>query len=430
MKNWLLKNIFGVNVRPDFANEPIHKLNFLYGTEALKNTLAAGELADSDATYIEKAYHFNDIVFAVVEYIASICASVPYVFKTEINGQIEDAPDSPALRKAKKLLERPNSFSTWESFAKTEITYNLICSKSIIWKYRNGLQEISELFNVNPADTSIIWENEFYRIIKSVTISQAGAGGNISPSPNDLIIRYNNDLRARADGRSRLAAGRRAVLKSNNAKNAANKLFENSGAYGFLAVEDENISFEDVQNIEKAYQKKHTGVGSQGKIVFTNGKIRFERTGMSGLDMQLAQSDLNDLRAICSLFGMPSQLLNDTEASTFSNYKEARRSLYSNTVLPNLKNLFAKLSWELLPQIDKSLDSVFIVPDLAAIPELQTTIEEQASALRNCEWLTPNEKREAMGYQKIDTPEMDLVYMNGQPIEFVANGISTENEPG
>lgn len=416
-------------VRPDFQGEPLHKLNFLYGLDNLRKFSVAGEIADEDAAYIEQAFHFNDLVFAVVDYIAALAAAVPYKFMEEVGGEIQEARDSEALRRAKRLLEKPNPFSTWETFVRTEVAYNLVCSKSIILKQRRqtGTPDIYELYNVNPAVCSIIWKSEFYRIIQSVTIATGGTDGILQPNPNDLIIRYNTDLRGKPDGRSRLAAGRRAVLKSNNAKNAANQLYTNGGAYGFLAVEDEGISFDDVQALETAYQKKHTGVGSQGKIVFTNGKIRFERTGMTAEDLQLSQTDLNDLRAICALFGAPSQLFNDNEASTFSNYKEARRTLYNNCVLPNIKNLFAKLSWELLPELSRELENVYMMPDLTAIPELQTTIQEQAAALRNAEWLTPNEKRAAMGYEPIDDPSMDMVYMNGQPIETLGiDGIQPE----
>lgn len=419
----------GLNIRDDFKNEPLHKLNFLYGLDSLQRMNLTGELADNDKVYIDQAYHFNDIVFAVVDYISTLCASIPYKFMQELNGEIQEAAPSAALERARALLEKPNSFSTWQTFCKAEIAYNLICSKSIILKQRRqtGTPEIYELYNVNPADCTFIWKSEFYRIIQSVMISTTGTDGVLTPDPKDLIIRYNTDLRGRADGRSRLAAGRRAILKSNNSKNAANKLFENSGAYGFLSVQDEGVSFDDVQQLEKAYQKKHTGVGSQGKIVFTNGVIQFVRTGMTGAEMELSKTDLNDLRAICSLFGVPSQLFNDNESSTFSNYKEARRTMYSNCILPNINNLFAKLSWELLPELDASLRNVYIAPDLSAIPELQTTIEEQAAALKDCEWLTPNEKREAMGYERIDTPEMDMIYVNGQPIENLGiDGVSTD----
>jgi hypothetical protein len=61
--------------------------------------------------------------------------------------------------------------------------------------------------------------------------------------------------------------------------------------------------------------------------------------GLSPSDLQLIESGIIDLRTLCNIYSVPSQLFNDVSGTTFSNMEAAKKSLYTEAVLPNL-NLF------------------------------------------------------------------------------------------
>jgi HK97 family phage portal protein len=379
---------------------------------------ALTELGQNDESFIRYGFQYNDIVFAIADQIAEAASYVDWILVKDVDGK--PAPISgPGATEARRLLERPNNHQTWQEFCRLEVLYYLICSKSIIYKLRQmtGQKKVYELHNVNPANCNITYENEFFKTIRSILITYQGAGGTMQPSPKDLLIRYNPDLRGRAEGLSRLAPASRTILRSNNAKTAANELYANGGAYGIVGVEDENITADDVKGIEKSYRQKHSGLNNQGKIIFTNGKIKFERIGMTAVDLELSKQQLNDLRAICAVFHAPSQLFGDSEASTFANYREAKAAFYTGAVLPNLKALFAKISWELLPEISPQLQDAYILPDTSKIPELQADIAAQTEALAKANWMTIDEKRAAMGLPEMQTPETTTLWINNLPIE-------------
>jgi HK97 family phage portal protein len=380
-----------------------------------------GSLSDigkNDSDFIRYAFQYNDIVFAVADYIASVAAGVKWLLVKDVDGKPVKL-EGPAATAARRLLEMPNEHQTWQEFCKLEVLYNIICSKSIILKLRQltGKKSVYELHNVSPANCNILYDNEFFKTIRSITITHAGAAGLLRPDAKDVIIRYNPDLSGRADGLSKLAPASRTILRSNNAKTAANELFKNGGAYGIVGVEDENITEDGIINIEKKYRDKHTGVSNHGKIVFTNGKIKFERIGMTAVDLELSKQHVNDLRAICAVFGAPSQLFGDSESSTFANYETARKALITNVVLPHLENLYAKLSWCLLPELSASLADAYLIPDVSKIPELQADLAKQTEALSKADWMTIDEKRAYMGLPEMQIPETQTLWINNLPIE-------------
>lgn len=398
------------NSNPEIANQSPHKIPFLVELGDFMPKISQGELNDDNNSYVNFGFHFNDAVFAVVNLVAQVASTTPYKFYRDVNGKYEEVnPADKNFQKLKRLLEKPNPNDTFETLIYKEIASNLVCSESYLYKRRRltGEKDVYQIHHIPSGACSINWKNELFREVEKVFVAAGTFTETLSPS--DLIIRFNANLSSNSlGGKSKLSAVRRGILRSNNAKNASNALFTNTGAVGFLSIEDENTSKEDLQFLEKAYREKHTGVGQQGKIVFTNGKINFQKTSMSAVEMNISQTELTDLRAIASVYGVPSQLVGDVSGSTYSNYKEARKALYTNAVLPVLNNLYAKLSWELINEF-KGLEDVFMAIDVAKIPELQVDRKELVEYLEKAYWLNMNEKREAMGLSKIDAPEMDMI---------------------
>lgn len=389
------------------------------------------DIVNNNQSYVKQAFHYNDAVYAVVHLIAQTCASVPFKFYKDNNGELQIyQSESEAFKKLKRLLEKPNKYDTYESFIYQEVCNYLVCSESIIYKQRRqtGAKDIYELHVLPSACCQIHYKQEGFKVIDYVQYNSEST--NRQFNPNELIISYNASLLSKNNGQSRLSALRKTILRSNNAKNASNQLFRNTGAVGFVGVKGGELTKQDIEQLERAYRIKHTGVSEQGKIVFTNADINFIKAGMSAVELNISNSELSDLRTIAACYGVPTQLVGDVGASTYSNYKEARKALYSNAVFPTLTRLFTKLSWELFPEFGNEFENVFIGIDKTQISELQSDRNELAESLNASWWLTPNEKREAMGLPKIETAEMEMVYApnNNIPIEYINEAFLNEYE--
>ena len=90
-------------------------------------------------------------------------------------------------------------------------------------------------------------------------------------------------------------------------------------------------------------------------------------------------------------------MLFDTDSSSYNNYSNAMRDLITNTIMPLNCQLRDELNKWLVPRFG---ENVYIDFDISALPELQKDMEQMVNQLRMADWLTFDEKREAMNYEE------------------------------
>jgi HK97 family phage portal protein len=166
------------------------------------------------------------------------------------------------------------------------------------------------------------------------------------------------------------------------------------------------LTDEQAQAIEDVLAKK-TGPKNRGKMMVTSADLKWQQIGMSPVDLAIIESDKMDLRTLCNVFHVPSELFNDASNKTYSNTQEASKAIWTNAVIPALTqfrdamNLF----------IAGKYGDVFIDYDTSVIPELQEDMERLVNQLMNAWWITPNEKRELMAWDSEPIPEMDMMWI-------------------
>jgi phage portal protein BeeE len=87
--------------------------------------------------------------------------------------------------------------------------------------------------------------------------------------------------------------------------------------------------------------------------------------------------------------------------NTYSNYAEANRSFWRQTVLPLVARTAKAVSGWLGPAFDEGV-SLELRPDLDAIEALSTEREALWERVRVADFLTINEKRAAVGYEPVE----------------------------
>ena len=98
---------------------------------------------------------------------------------------------------------------------------------------------------------------------------------------------------------------------------------------------------------------------------------------------------------MCNIYSVPVQLLNNTDHQSYNNQKEAKKSLYVNSIIPQLIKVREELNRWLTPAYGNNL---YIDFDFTVIPELQEEMDKVVTQMSSSWWLTPNEKRTAMSY--------------------------------
>jgi HK97 family phage portal protein len=129
---------------------------------------------------------------------------------------------------------------------------------------------------------------------------------------------------------------------------------------------------------------------------------------------------------ICNVFQVPPELIGIQDQKTYSNYQEARKAFYTETVLPLMDRLCDDLNNWLVPVFG---DNLILDYDKDEIEALQEDREKVWTRVQNANWLTVNEKRSATGYEEIDGGDVVLVPATLVPIQGAIQPPTPQGDP-
>jgi HK97 family phage portal protein len=232
---------------------------------------------------------------------------------------------------------------------------------------------------------------------------------------------------------SPLRAALKTLTNLNDTSTAASKLLANLGALGIIFKDgDSDFSKENAEALSRQYERK-TGPSNIRKLLFAGAKLGYIKLSETANDLSLYDGARFSLQQLANIFGVSTILLNDPDNSaTFANYEEAKKSLWTNVVLPLLSDIRDELNYKLLPLFNKR-DGVtyYIDMDLSDIPELKINLDMNSQVADRSWWLTVGEKRELLGRDLFDDEnlnDMILVPSGLVPIEESSlNFIPNEN---
>ena len=141
-----------------------------------------------------------------------------------------------------------------------------------------------------------------------------------------------------------------------------------------------------------------TGARQAGRPLLLEGGLDWKALSLSPKDMDFLEAKNAAAREIALALGVPPMLLGIPGDNTFSNYQEAQRAFWRQTVLPLFNRTMQALSNWLAPAWD---DRLQLRGDLDQIEAL--TIEREAlwARLQATSFLTDDEKRAAIGYASL-----------------------------
>src|SRR5215210_656843 len=117
--------------------------------------------------------------------------------------------------------------------------------------------------------------------------------------------------------------------------------------------------------------------------------------------MDFVEAKAAAAREIALAFGVPPLLLGLPGDSTHANYAEANRAFYRQTVIPLVRRTGEAIVQWLSPAYGGALS---FEPDLDAIEALSAERESLWRRVAAADFLTADEKREAVGYGRREIP--------------------------
>jgi len=369
---------------------------------------------DSQLDAINKGYIQNGNVYAIVNKITSqVVKSEICMYKEGKNGENEEIEKHPFL----DLLRRPNPVQGYAEYIEQMCGLYHVCGEVFVHFVisENGLSagKPIETWVINPVLVTKIISDPFGIPLEY----QVGDGVNkvILPASEVIHLKSFNPDPTSNRGLSPIQAAKYLVTQNSDSYKAQSKLLQNIGASGILTVAQENnVSFgpEQAEQLQAKYYEKYGGADNYGKLVITPAAMTWQQIGMSAVDLNILESQKMTLRDICNVFNVPSVLMNDSEHSTYNNVKEARKDLITQVVLPFMERFISALDRKILPAYEKGdKANYYLEIDTDHYSELNEDMNTKATMLAASWWLTPNERREVMGYDKVEQEDMDKVYL-------------------
>ena len=196
-----------------------------------------------------------------------------------------------------------------------------------------------------------------------------------------------------------LAAAQTALDLHNAAATWNKALLDNSarpsGALVYQPKEGGNLSPEQYERLRQELDEGYSGPMRAGRPLLLEGGLDWKSMGLSPREMDFVEARNGAARDIALAFGVPPMLLGIPGDNTYANYQEANRAFYRLTVLPLLTRTAASLSAWLSPAYGEDLR---LAPDLDQVAGLAAERGELWSRVGAADFLTDEEKRQAVGY--------------------------------
>lgn len=198
----------------------------------------------------------------------------------------------------------------------------------------------------------------------------------------DVLHDRNVNLRADASGlylygMSPLQPGSRIITRNNESKKAAVANLVNGGPASIVSLNPPTQAatqqgFVTTQVAElKRRILEFSGADNKNKVAISGYPVDVKQLGLSNVDLDIIKGEMWDLRLICNLLGVPSQLLNDPENKAEANAKEAEKALTVRAALPLLYGMETNLNRKFSTDWGYKGTGIVVCPDLSVYQELQ-----------------------------------------------------------
>jgi HK97 family phage portal protein len=334
-------------------------------------------------------YERNVIGFRAVRMVAEAAAAIPLTL-TEFGQRMQEHP-------VLHLLARPNPGQDGRSFLETIYGHMQLAGNAYVeGSAHDGLGLPRELHALRPDRMRVVpgpdgWPMA-YEYIVGASKHRWSMEGDERPI---LHLRAFHPLDDHY-GMSPLEAAASAVDIHNAAARWAKALLDNaarpSGAIVFGGKEGTSLPEEQYQRLLREIEENHAGARNAGRPMLLDGGLDWKPMGYSPADMEFLETRNAAAREIALAFGVPPQLLGLPGDNTYSNYQEANRAFFRQTVLPLVRKTGAALAGWLAPQ-----GGLGIEPDLDAVPALAAERDALWKRVTEADFLNEAEKRALLG---------------------------------
>lgn len=338
----------------------------------------------------EEGYQRNVIVYRCVNLIARNVASVPWL----LYHNDHEVLHHPLI----DVMRTPNPLQTRTAFIEAMAAYLLLAGNSYIEAVQEG--PLQELYVLRPDRVQVIPGSGgvpgayVYTVNGQKRTIPVEQHSGLSPILHLKMFHPLHDWY----GLSPIEAAASAIDQHNAVGSHNLSLLQNGGRPSGALVfkKPDHVLTEEQRDILRTdLRAAYEGGENAGRVMILEGDMDWREMGLSPKDLDFMTGKNISAREIAQAYGVPPMLIGVMGDSTFANYREARLHLWEDTVLPLLDKIIAEMNRWLAALHGENLHFAY---DMDRIPALSLKREAVWARVQNADFLTMDEKREAVGY--------------------------------
>ena len=346
------------------------------------------------ATLAREGYVRNAIVHRAVKLVAENAASVAYLIYegTSVRDQ------HPLL----DLLMRPNPRQEGAALLEALYAYLLLSGNAYVEAVTlDGV--VRELYALRPDRMRVVPGPDGWPAAYEYTVAGESVRFDQSASPPPILHLTHFHPLDDHYGLSSLEAAAVALDTHNSAAKWNKALLDNaarpSGALVYSGPEGAVLSDSQFDRLKRELEDTYQGALNAGRPLLLEGGLDWKAMSLSPKDMDFLEAKHTAAREIALAFGVPPMLLGIPGDNTYSNYQEANRVFWRQTVLPLATRVGCALTQWLAPVFGADV-KLALDPD--RIPALASDRAALWDMVTKAPFLTPNEKRALTGFGPVE----------------------------
>lgn len=348
------------------------------------------------ALLADEGYQKNVIVYRCVTLIARGVGSVPWL----LYDKDHEVNCHPIL----ELLNCPSPRQAGSSFMEAVVGHLLLSGNAYIEAVFDQQGRVRELYALRPDRIKIIPGAAGIPLGFEYDVNGRKRRLESDPVTGQSAVLHLKNFHPLNDwyGMSPIEAAARSIDQHNVVAEHNLALMQNGGRpSGALMFKPENaqpMNERQRDSLRDDIRRIYEGHNNAGRIMVLEGDFDWKEMGLSPKDLDFIEGKKMSAREIAQAFGVPPMLVGISGDATFANYKEARYHLWEDTILPLMEFLIAEFNLWLCPYFGEGYQLSY---DVDAIPALSQRRESLWNKIRSADFLTINEKRQAVGYSPL-----------------------------
>ncbi len=338
--------------------------------------------------FAREGFAKNPIVYRSVRMIAEAAASVPIrLFESG-----RELTQHPLLA----LLATPNPVTCGPDLMEDWYGYLLISGNAYLEAV--SLDDAPrELYVLRPDRMTVVpgadgWPEAYDYSANGRTVRFQQLNGGVRPILHMALFNPSNDYY----GMSPIESAAVAIDVHNAASGWNKALLDNSArpSGALVYTSGAHMTEQQFDRLKSELETNYQGAINAGRPMLLEGGLDWKSMSMSPKDMDFIEAKNAAAREIALSLGMPPMLLGIPGDNTYSNYQEANRVFWRQTVLPLVSRTLKALAAWLAPAYGP-------VELRAALDQVEALSGERAALwdrLQKADFLTVDEKRTAAGY--------------------------------